>query len=135
MDENIRSCQHKQNYLQQMRINWKCFILIIVLHACKGNEKPISMDNGPALYPLPLTVALDTTNGYTFNPITGDSIKPLRNATGDPVKTGVPVSLIKQTISTKETVRSSILEGVQTIKTIISEFHFFKTCCINNSNR
>ena len=45
----------------------------------------------PPLYPAPQTVALNTQEGYSINPVTGDSIQPIINSLGDTVKTGVPV--------------------------------------------
>ncbi len=65
-------------------------MLIILLQACSENNKQ-KIEETSSLYPKPLTVLLNTTNGYSFNPITGDSIKPLLNSFGDTLKTGIPV--------------------------------------------
>lgn len=100
-----------------MNIIRKYFILFVLLQACRGNDKQRIQDDGLPLYASPITVALDTTKGYTFNPITGDSIKPLLNAAGDTVKTGVPIPLTSQIISATEIVKPTIIEGVQIIKT------------------
>ena len=43
----------------------------------------------PSLYEAPITVALDTIEGYSINPLTGYSIQPVINIFGDTVKTGV----------------------------------------------
>jgi hypothetical protein len=45
----------------------------------------------PLLYPSPITVKLNTDKGYTYNPVTGDSIDPVKNSFGDTLITGVPV--------------------------------------------
>ncbi|MFI5133254.1 MAG: two-component regulator propeller domain-containing protein [Chitinophagales bacterium] len=75
-----------------MRSNWKYFILIIFLAGCKGNTDQTKDEYRP-LYPEPVTVALNTAEGYSVNQLTGDSIKPLINSLGDIVKSGIPVSL------------------------------------------
>ena len=74
-----------------MSIIRKYFILIVLLQACRGNDKQRIRDDSLPLYAPPLTVALDTTNGYTINSITGDSIKPLLNSLNETIKTGIAV--------------------------------------------
>ncbi len=51
-----------------------------------------------SLYPAPRSVALNTAEGYSVNPIPGDSIHPIVNSLGDTVKTGVPVPATGKTI-------------------------------------
>ncbi len=110
----------KAGFVQQMRIILKYILVIIFLQACRENYKLVTETN-PALYPQPLTVALDTIRGYTINPLSGDSIKPLLNATGDTFKTGVSVPMITKPISTSELVKPTIIEDIQAIKTIIPD--------------
>jgi hypothetical protein len=45
----------------------------------------------PLLYPPPVTVKLNTEEGYTINPVTGSKIIPIKNSYGDNMITGVPV--------------------------------------------
>jgi ligand-binding sensor domain-containing protein/serine phosphatase RsbU (regulator of sigma subunit) len=45
------------------------------------------------LYPEPLIVTLDTTRGYSVNPVTGDSVPTIVNSSGHVLKTGVPVPI------------------------------------------
>ncbi len=74
-------------------INWKYFLLLLLLYGCKRNANSSAEEN-LNLYPNPVIVSLDTSSGYVINTITGDSIKPLINTMGDTVKTGSPTSLI-----------------------------------------
>lgn len=76
----------------QLKIDLKFLIVVLSLAACKENHVPAIVDNIP-LYPEPVTVALDTTKGYSINLVTGDSIKPLLNSTGDTLKTGSTFSI------------------------------------------
>ncbi len=43
------------------------------------------------MYPAPKTIAVNTTEGYHINPITGDSILPVINSLGEILPTGLPV--------------------------------------------
>ncbi|MEZ5028427.1 MAG: hypothetical protein R2765_06530 [Ferruginibacter sp.] len=63
-------------------------MLLILVQACRLNKKQQTQDL-PLLYQAPLTVKLDTINGYTINPINGDSIVPLVNSKGISIRTGV----------------------------------------------
>ena len=60
----------------------------------KGNDYPSS------LFSLPATVTLNTDSGYSINPVTGDSIKSIKNSKGENVKTGVQLSLTGKIIDT-----------------------------------
>ncbi|MEO6611567.1 MAG: two-component regulator propeller domain-containing protein [Chitinophagaceae bacterium] len=102
-----------------MKFILECLVLCFILNACKENIEQVKEDNNP-LYPQPVTVTLDTLGGYVFNLFTGDSIRPLMNSTGDTIKTGVTVPLFSHLIS-KEVVKARIIEGVQTVKTIIPD--------------
>jgi len=70
----------------------KYFILLAFCAACRNGAKPLSDEISP-LYSSPVVVAFDTTKGYSINLITGDSIKPLLNSTGDTLKTGSSFSI------------------------------------------
>jgi signal transduction histidine kinase/ligand-binding sensor domain-containing protein len=51
-----------------------------------------------SLYPAPRSMALNTAEGYSINPLTGDSIQPILNSFGEFIKTGVTVPAIGKTI-------------------------------------
>ena len=65
-------------------------IIILSIDSCDSNKQSI-LDEMPPLYPAPITVALNTEEGYIINPVTGDSIQPIVNSHGGYIKTGVPV--------------------------------------------
>ena len=71
-----------------MRVNLIYFILVFSLLGCKGKTDQTIQQDQP-LYPKPIIVSLNTTDGYLINRLTGDSIKPLINSFGDTIKTGV----------------------------------------------
>lgn len=56
----------------------------------------------PALYERPAVYKLDTIKGYTINPITGDSIKPLLNSLGKIVRTGVSYTIAGKQVEERE---------------------------------
>jgi signal transduction histidine kinase/ligand-binding sensor domain-containing protein len=67
---------------------------------CKNADS--SLPPVPSARLRPITLRLDTVNGYLLNQLTGDSVKPLRNAKGEPVITGRFLSLtetVKDTLS------------------------------------
>lgn len=65
-------------------------VSLLVLFSCNNNAKKAANEEAP-LYEKPVIVSLDTINGYKFNLLTGDSVKPLLSSFGSTVKTGVPV--------------------------------------------
>ena len=67
------------------------YIAIILLLASCNRDKQSAFGEMPPLYPAPITVALNTEEGYNINPLTGDSIQPMINSFGDTVITGVPI--------------------------------------------
>jgi len=71
-----------------MKLNLKYFILIIFLAGCKSNTDQ-AKEESLSLYREPDVVPLNTSGGYTINLLTGDSIKPLINSSGDIIKPGV----------------------------------------------
>ncbi len=74
------------------------YLTIILLLASCNRDKQRASDEMAPLYPAPLTVALNTEEGYIINPLTGDSIQPIINSYGDTTKTGVPVPAIGKAI-------------------------------------
>jgi signal transduction histidine kinase/ligand-binding sensor domain-containing protein/DNA-binding response OmpR family regulator len=64
--------------------------LALLLLSCNRTNQDIYREM-PSLFPPPITVRLNTGEGYRVNPVTGDSIFPLVNSLGDTVITGVPV--------------------------------------------
>ena len=67
------------------------YLTIILSIASCNRDKGGGFDEMAALYSAPHIVALNTQEGYSINPVTGDSIQPIINSLGDTVKTGVPV--------------------------------------------
>ena len=65
---------------------------IFFFSSCNGKKQGV-FDEMPPLHSAPLTVALNTEEGYIINPLTGDSIQPIVNSCGDTLKTGVPLPL------------------------------------------
>ncbi len=64
--------------------------MALLLVSCNRN-KQVSEEEMPPLYPSPVPIRLNTEEGYIINRITGDSIQPLINSLGEPIKSGVPV--------------------------------------------
>ena len=63
--------------------------VIVLLTACKKEPAGVSMSS--LVYNLPPTTRpLNLMDGYTTNVVTGDSIRPLINAVGDTILSGVP---------------------------------------------
>ncbi|MHC4184222.1 MAG: ligand-binding sensor domain-containing protein, partial [Planctomycetota bacterium] len=67
------------------------YLIIVMLLASCNRDKQSTSDEMPLMHPAPLTVALNTEEGYSINPLSGDSIQPIINSLGDTVITGVPV--------------------------------------------
>jgi ligand-binding sensor domain-containing protein/serine phosphatase RsbU (regulator of sigma subunit) len=66
------------------------FIIHLFLASCSGDKKNQS-EEMPELFPAPKSVKLNIARGYTINPLSGDSIKPIINSFGDTVITGKPI--------------------------------------------
>jgi len=62
-----------------------------------------------SLYPAPQTFAVNTTEGYIINPVTGDSIRSIVNSFGDTIKTGVPISARGKTIHPESVAKPKIV--------------------------
>jgi len=67
------------------------YLTIILFFAFCKSDIQSNPDEMPPLYPAPLTVALNTDEGYFINPLTGNNIQPIVNSLGDTVKTGIPI--------------------------------------------
>ncbi|HEX4958402.1 MAG TPA: two-component regulator propeller domain-containing protein, partial [Lacibacter sp.] len=65
---------------------------IILLAGCTTQYSP-DKSLPQALYAEPLVVPINIADGYIINKLTGDSIKPFINSTGDTISTGVPLIL------------------------------------------
>ena len=74
--------------------------LLLLLASCNGDRQS-SLDEIAPFHPTPQIVALNTGEGYTVNPFTGDSIQPIINSLGDTIKTGVPVTARAKVIDPK----------------------------------
>ncbi len=66
-------------------------VILPVLFSC-NNHQTKTANEGVSLFEKPLIVSLDTTKGYKFNLLTGDSIKALLDSLGNTIKTGHPIS-------------------------------------------
>lgn len=106
-----------------MRIKPNHFIVILFFLGCKENANQ-AIEKEMPLYTEPITVALNTTTGYSINQLTGDSIKPIINSLGDTIQTGIPVSLKASVANVgkinKPTFRGA---GVQKKESILSNIH------------
>ena len=60
---------------------------LLLLASCNSDQQ-IDFDEFAPLRPAPQIVALNTEEGYSINPVTGDSIQPIINSLGDTVITG-----------------------------------------------
>ena len=98
----------------------KYFIFLIFIYGCGENTRPDNNER-QSLYSEPVTIPLNISGGYNINQLTGDSIKPLINSSGDTIKTGIPVPLIAKEIISKRILKPAIIEGVPEIKTIIPD--------------
>ena len=78
--------------------NTFAYLSIIFLLGSCISDKQSTDDEMPILHPAPQTVALNTEDGYIINPVSGDSIQPLINSLGEPIKTGVPVQAMGKVI-------------------------------------
>jgi len=65
-------------------------IIVLSIASCKGDKQSALNEMAP-MHPAPQIVPLNTKEGYSINPVTGDIIQPLINSFGDTVKTGVPI--------------------------------------------
>ncbi|MBI2729435.1 MAG: hypothetical protein HYX40_01550 [Sphingobacteriales bacterium] len=75
-----------------MQISLKLIVPLFIFSAC-GKLKYTAEETMPGIYDKPISFTLDTIKGYSINPITGDSIKPLINSLGDTIQTGVSLLL------------------------------------------
>lgn len=102
-----------------MNIYLRYFALLFLLESCGASVDPTT-DKEQPLYPNPVSVALDTTEGYVFNKLTGDSIRPLLNSFGDTVKTGISVPFKGTIVDTKEVSPPKIIKAGSPLELIIA---------------
>jgi len=92
------------------------FIFIILFNSCNSDQSKINHDDeARSLFPRPRSVSLNLDSGYRINPFNGDSIKPVKNANGEIIKTGVPVPVSEQTVDI------TVADPVEQIEAIWSE--------------
>jgi signal transduction histidine kinase/ligand-binding sensor domain-containing protein/DNA-binding response OmpR family regulator len=65
-------------------------VFLLLVFGCGSKEKNILYEQ-LEFHPGPRIVALNTHEGYSVNPFTGDSIRPIITSSGESVITGVPV--------------------------------------------
>lgn len=99
-----------------MQISPRLIFIIFLITAC-GKLKNTAEETMPSIKDKPISFTLDTVKGYTINPFTGDSIKPLINSIGDTIQTGVSL-LLKASVAnagkiTKPTVSKFFIEQEQ----------------------
>jgi hypothetical protein len=82
--------------------------IILSIASCNGNRQS-ALDEMTALHPTPQIVPLNTKEGYSINPLTGDSIHPIINSLGDIVKTGVPVPAIGKVIDPSSVLKPKVI--------------------------
>ena len=70
---------------------FKLILMIIVLYtsSCTNDRKVDSTP--PKLYPQPKIISANPPNGYSINPVSGDSILPIILGNGDTLQTGKPI--------------------------------------------
>lgn len=73
-----------------MRKTTITLLACLFITACNDQDAQNNSEP-PALYSRPITVAVNTNEGYNHNTVTGDSILPLINFKGDTILTGVPL--------------------------------------------
>ena len=84
----------------------------------------MTVDENISLYPEPVSVPLNTKEGYTINVLTGDSIKPLINSLGDTIQTGVSISLKAAVADTEKITKPNISKiAIQQKEPIITNIH------------
>ncbi len=83
-------------------------IIVLSIVSCNSDKQSV-FDETTASHPAPQIVALNTQEGYSINPVTGDSIKPIINSLGDTVKTGVPIPAIGKVIDPKSVAKPKVI--------------------------
>jgi two-component system, sensor histidine kinase ChiS len=68
-------------------------LLVAGMSSCLTKNHSFN-DNPAPIFPSPKIIPVGIEKKYTINPLTGDSIKPLKNSKGELVKTGVPIPAI-----------------------------------------
>ncbi|MCK4751095.1 MAG: membrane lipoprotein lipid attachment site-containing protein, partial [Bacteroidales bacterium] len=86
---------------------------LLVLASCNQGKQ-----NGPdmlePLFPEPTVVLLNLTEGYSINPVTGDSIFPIKDGKDQPIETGVQIPITGITIDAEDNYPPYIVEAGET---------------------
>lgn len=81
---------------------WLLLAICGCLDSCT-TQTPDSNPAPPYVYPMPLTIPVDTIDGYDMNPFYPmDTVKPVINVEGDTVKTGVYKPIFGRRIPAEE---------------------------------
>ncbi|MCT4579992.1 MAG: SpoIIE family protein phosphatase [Flavobacteriales bacterium] len=91
-----------------MKLKYCCPLLLLI--SCAKTNKTVP--EPASLYAVPKVIKLNTEEGYSVNPVTGDSIIPIINSYGDTVKTGSPF-LVKEKATVIEEVRYPKVASVE----------------------
>jgi two-component sensor histidine kinase/ligand-binding sensor domain-containing protein len=90
------------------------FILPTIFSCSTGKNSPD--EKPPSIYSAPVSVLLNTKDGYKKNAVTGDSIRPIVNRFNDTIKTGVPLLIAGRKYSSDSYV-NTIITKAETPKT------------------
>ncbi len=94
-----------------MRVFLQYYLLLFLLQACQSPTQQAIEENKP-LYAEPVSYALDTSRGYTINPLTGDSIELLYNPFGEIILTGKQVSFRSTMVNEEKLFTSTLITPV-----------------------
>jgi len=89
----------------------KTFLIIgfLLLFASCNRDTPGGLDEIASLHPAPQIVPLNTQEGYSINPFTGDSIQPIINSLGETVVTGRPVPASGKVIDPQSVAKPKVI--------------------------
>jgi len=99
-----------------MKYPWLITIVIVVVCSCTVREYNTS-EEIISKRAIPLCIALDTSSGYVLNPVTGDSILPVKNSQGETIRTGVSISVQEKLFQFPSPVQLTPVKGVTVEKT------------------
>ena len=82
----------------------------------------------PPLFPQPKSVEANPEGGYAVNQVTGDSIRPIINSTGDTVITGAPISAQGKRINLDSVEAPKIVEApdFETLKRYLAHPNYYR---------
>lgn len=95
--------------------HWKIFFLLLLIYGCKRNSNS-SVEENQNLYPNPIIIPLNTSNGYLLNKITGDSIKTIKNDNGKTIQSSTPIPFKGKLLAP---IKISITEAIEPTKIFI----------------